>query len=86
VTGVQTCALPISKILLYTSIQILIFVIFLLDRMGWYGLDRSGSEYGPGEGSCEHGNETSGFIKRWEVVRVAAQLAASQKGLSSMIG
>jgi hypothetical protein len=32
------------------------------------------------EGSCEHGNELSGSIKFW----VAAQLAASQEGLSSM--
>jgi hypothetical protein len=32
------------------------------------------------EDSCEHGNEPSGYIKRWE----AAQLAASQEGLSSI--
>jgi hypothetical protein len=25
--------------------------------MGWYGLDQSGSGYGPVEGSCEHDNE-----------------------------
>jgi hypothetical protein len=36
------------------------------------------------EGSCEHGNEPSGFIKCWEVLELAAQLAASQEGLSSM--
>jgi hypothetical protein len=36
------------------------------------------------EGSCEHGNEPSGSIKRWEVLGVPAQLAASQEGLSSM--
>jgi hypothetical protein len=30
------------------------------------------------------GNELSGSIKCWEVVGVAAQLAASQEGLSSM--
>jgi hypothetical protein len=35
------------------------------------------------EGSCEHGNETSGSIKCWEVLEVA-QLAPSQEGLSSM--
>jgi hypothetical protein len=34
-----------------------------LDRMGWYGLDRAGSGYGPVEDSCEHGNELSGSIK-----------------------
>jgi hypothetical protein len=36
--------------------------------MGWYGLDRSGSGLGPVECSCEHGNETSGSIKCWEVL------------------
>jgi hypothetical protein len=35
------------------------------------------------EGSCELGNEPSGSIKCWDV-RVAAQLAASQEGLSSV--
>jgi hypothetical protein len=39
------------------------------------GLDRSGSGQGPVEGLCERGDESS---------RVAAQLAASQEGLSSM--
>jgi hypothetical protein len=28
-----------------------------LKRMGWYGLDRSGSGQGPVKGCCEHGNE-----------------------------
>jgi hypothetical protein len=37
-------------------------------RMGWYGLDRSGSGYGPVEGSCEHGNELPGSIKCWQVL------------------
>jgi hypothetical protein len=31
--------------------------------MGWYGLDSSGSGYGPVVGSCEHGNGPSGSIK-----------------------
>jgi hypothetical protein len=39
--------------------------------------------FGPVEGSCEHGNEPSGSIKAG-VSWVAAQLAASQEGLSSM--
>jgi hypothetical protein len=39
-----------------------------MDRMGWYGLDLSGSKYRPVEGSCEHGNEPSGPIKCWEVL------------------
>jgi hypothetical protein len=30
---------------------------------GWYGLDRTGSGYGPVEGSCEHGAEPSGSLK-----------------------
>jgi hypothetical protein len=29
------------------------------DRIGWYGLDRSGSGLRPVEGSCEQGNELS---------------------------
>jgi hypothetical protein len=38
------------------------------ERMGWYGLDRSGSGQRPMEDSCEHGNEPSGSIKCWEVL------------------
>jgi hypothetical protein len=34
------------------------------DRMGWYGLDRSGPGSRPVEGSCK----TSGSIKCWEVL------------------
>jgi hypothetical protein len=34
------------------------------------------------EGSCEHGNELSSSINCLEIVRVAAQPAASQEGLS----
>jgi hypothetical protein len=37
---------------------------WILDSMGWYGLDR----YGPVEGSCEHGNEPSDSIKCSEVL------------------
>jgi hypothetical protein len=37
-----------------------------LKRIGWYGLDRSGSGQGPVEGSCEHGNGPSGSIICWE--------------------
>jgi hypothetical protein len=36
--------------------------------MGWYGLDSSGSGYGPVEGSYDHGNEPSGSITGWEVL------------------
>jgi hypothetical protein len=41
---------------------------FKRDRMGWYGLDRSGSGEISMEGSCEHGNGPSGSIKSWEVL------------------
>jgi hypothetical protein len=34
-----------------------------LREIGWYGLDRTGSGYGPVEGSCEHGDESSGSLK-----------------------
>jgi hypothetical protein len=36
--------------------------------MGWYGLNRSGSGKGPVDGSCEHGNESSGSMKCWEIL------------------
>jgi len=32
------------------------------------GLDASGSGQGAMAGSCEHGNESSGFIKRGELL------------------
>jgi hypothetical protein len=34
----------------------------------WHGLDSSGSEHGPLEVSCEHGNEPSGSIKYLEIL------------------
>jgi hypothetical protein len=37
-----------------------------------------------GEGSCEDGDEPSGSLKLLGIFRVAAQLAASQEGLSSV--
>jgi hypothetical protein len=36
-------------------------------KMGWYGMDRSVWVYGPVAGSCEHDNEPSGSMKRWEI-------------------
>jgi hypothetical protein len=36
--------------------------------MGRYGLNSSGSGQGPVEGSYEHGNEPSGYMKFWEIV------------------
>jgi hypothetical protein len=46
--------------------------------MAWYGLDLSGSGWGPVEGFCEHGNEPSGPIII-EKLLVAERLAASQE-------
>jgi hypothetical protein len=40
-----------------------------LKERGWGGMDRIDLvEDGPVEGSCEHDNEPSGFIKCWEVL------------------
>jgi hypothetical protein len=36
--------------------------------MRWYGLDSSGLRQEPVEGSCEQGNETSGYIKFWKIL------------------
>ena len=38
----------------------------------------------PVEGSCEHGNESSGSIKCCKILIITERLAASQEGLSSM--
>jgi hypothetical protein len=42
--------------------------IDLKARMGWYGLDRCGSRYGPVKGSCQHGNEPWGSLKCRDVL------------------
>jgi hypothetical protein len=52
--------------------------------MGWCGLDRTGSGKGPVEGSCEHGDEPLGSLKLLGISWVAAQLAVSREGLSSV--
>jgi hypothetical protein len=52
--------------------------------MGCCALIWCGSGYGSVGSSCEHGNEPLGSIKCWEVLRVAAQFAASREGLSSV--
>jgi hypothetical protein len=36
--------------------------------MGWYGLDSLGLGLGPVASSCEHFNETSDFVKCWEIL------------------
>jgi hypothetical protein len=51
----------------------------------WYGLDWSGSEYGPVEGSCEHGNEPSGSIKCWEVLEWLHNLQLLKKGSAPLV-
>jgi hypothetical protein len=40
----------------------------LRDRIGWCGLARSGSGYGPLDDSCEHGDEPSISIKCWGIL------------------
>jgi hypothetical protein len=45
-----------------------IILKWILDRMGWYGLDCSALGWGPVEGSCEHGSEPSGSMTCWEIV------------------
>jgi hypothetical protein len=39
-------------------------------EIGWGGMDwiNLGSEWGPVEGSCDHGTEPSGSINWWEVL------------------
>jgi hypothetical protein len=39
-----------------------------LREMEWYGMERSGSGYGPVKGSCEHGDEPLGYIKCWKIL------------------
>jgi hypothetical protein len=54
----------------------------LRERMGWYGLDRSGSASALVESSCEHGNEPSGSIKCWKFLS-SCTIGGSQEGLNS---
>jgi hypothetical protein len=42
---------------------------WILDRIGWYGLDRYGSRKGPVEGSCEHVNALLSSIKCWAILQ-----------------
>jgi hypothetical protein len=52
--------------------------------MGCYGLRSSGSGQGQLEGSYEHRNEPSSFIKCWGILEWLIDWAASQEELSSM--
>jgi hypothetical protein len=45
--------------------------------MDWINMDQDTTV----AGSCEYGNENSGYIKRWEILM---RLVASQEGLGSM--
>jgi hypothetical protein len=40
----------------------------ILNSMGWYGLDSTGSGKEPAAVSHEHGNETSGSIKCYKIL------------------
>jgi hypothetical protein len=46
--------------------------------MGWYALDSSGSR--PVVGSCEYGNEPSGWIKCWEILEWLGDWRLLKKG------
>jgi len=48
---------------------------WILEKKDGCGMDSSGSGKRPVAGSCEHGNETSGFIKTKEFVQVIISLA-----------
>jgi hypothetical protein len=48
--------------------------------MGWYGLDSSGSGYGPVAGYFEHGIEFSVSIKCWEIVEQPRNWRLLKKG------
>jgi hypothetical protein len=38
----------------------------VINRVGGFGLDKSGSGQGPMAGFCEHANEPSGSKRSWE--------------------
>jgi hypothetical protein len=50
----------------------------ILDRMGWIGL--IWLRIGQVDGSCEHGNEPSGSIKRWEILASLQNWRLLKKG------
>jgi hypothetical protein len=55
------------------------------DRMGWYGLDLSGSGQGPVESSCEHGDERSGCMTCWEILECLSDWRLSSMELVSFL-
>jgi hypothetical protein len=51
-----------------------------LRGIGWDGLDRTGSGWGPVEGSCEHGDEPSGSLKCWKILEYLHNWQLLRKG------
>jgi hypothetical protein len=49
------------------------------DQEIWCGLDSSVSRYGPVAGSCEHGNDPSGYVKRRKFLDKEATASFSRK-------
>jgi hypothetical protein len=59
-----------------------------LREIGWDGLDwiDLAQDRGPVEGSCERGNESSGYIKRWEVVECLHSWQLLKNGSAPEVG
>jgi hypothetical protein len=58
------------------------------DGMVWYGLDASGLGWGPVEGCCERGNETSGSKKCtnfWSGSSTKVQLCGASESVTNTI-
>jgi hypothetical protein len=56
-----------------------------LREIGWDGMKLIElAKEEPVEGCCDHGDEPSGSLKLLGISQMAAQLAASQEGLSSV--
>jgi hypothetical protein len=56
-----------------------------LRKIGWDGGDWMNLAQGPVEGSCERGNEPSGSIKRWEVLKWLHNWQLHKKGSASLV-
>jgi hypothetical protein len=53
-------------------------------KTGWGGMDLIDVDQDrePVAGSCEHGNEPSGSIKRWEILEYLSDWRLLKKGLA----
>jgi hypothetical protein len=51
-------------------------------RLEWYGLDSSGSGYGPVAGFCERGNGLPGSVKCWKILEYLGDCWLLKKVLS----